>query len=180
MRKPINDREVMEEQMRLSTYSLAAIPIAFVFFLIAGGAVSVDAQSKSDATFAVKLIDPDKKAAMREATVEVTTTGVELIDPAQANQQPAPGQGHLHYQVDKGPVIATPAAKLSFHELAPGPHTFVVTLVGNDHKPIAPAQTLKVTVPRAGMESTQQPAPPTAKPTSGAAPQAPPQPKPGY
>ena len=114
-----------------------------------------DAQSKPSMT--AKLIDPDKKAATRAATVEVTTTGVELVDPALSNEKPVPGQGHLHYQLDKGPVVATPAAKLSWHELAPGPHTIVVVLAGNDHKPLGPQQTLNVTVPKA-MTSASMPA----------------------
>jgi hypothetical protein len=62
-------------------------------------------------------------------------------------EKPVPGQGHLHYRVDKGPVIATPTPKLSLHELAPGAHTILVMLVGNDHKPLGPQQELNVTVP---------------------------------
>jgi hypothetical protein len=96
-----------------------------------------------------KLIDPEKKAAGRAATVEVTVSGVELVDPAMSMEKAAPGQGHLHYQVDKGPVIATPSPKLSFHELTPGPHTITVVLAGNDHKPLGPQQTLSVTIPKA-------------------------------
>ena len=80
-----------------------------------------------------KLIDQEKKAAARSATVEVTTVGVALVDPALSMEKPVAGQGHLHYQLDKGPVIATPSAKLSFHELTPGAHTIVVMLAGNDH-----------------------------------------------
>src|SRR5918993_1460770 len=77
-----------------------------------------------------KLIDAEKKAAARAATVEVTTVGVELVDPALSMEKPVSGQGHLHYQLDKGPIIATPSAKLSFHELTPGPHTIIVMLAG--------------------------------------------------
>ena len=95
-----------------------------------------------------KLIDPEKKAADRAATVEITTSGVELVDPSVSMEKAVPGQGHLHYQVDKGPVIATPSAKLSFHELTPGAHTILVVLAGNDHKPLGPQQTLSVTIPK--------------------------------
>ena len=96
-----------------------------------------------------KLIDAEKKAAARAATVEVTTVGVELVDPALSMEKPVSGQGHLHYQLDKGPVIATPSAKLSFHELTPGPHTIIVMLAGNDHKPLGPQEALNVTIPKA-------------------------------
>jgi Family of unknown function (DUF6130) len=110
----------------------------------------MDAQAPGTAkkpVMTAKLIDADKKAAGRAATVEVTTSGVELVDPALSDEKAVPGQGHLHYQLDKGPVIATPSAKLSFHELAPGAHTIVVVLAGNDHKPLGPQQQLTVTVP---------------------------------
>jgi hypothetical protein len=93
------------------------------------------------------LVDPEKKAAQKAATVSVTVTGIKLIDPGEVNEKPNPGQGHLHYQVDSGPVIATPAMKLSFHGLTSGAHKIVVMLAGNDHNPLGPQQTLDVTIP---------------------------------
>ena len=99
------------------------------------------------ATLTATLVDPAKKAQQKAATVEVKTTGVELIDPATVNEVPKAGQGHLHYQVDNGPVIATTATKLSFHGLTPGAHKIVVMLAGNDHNPLGPQQTLEVTIP---------------------------------
>jgi hypothetical protein len=110
----------------------------------------MDAQAPgaaTKATMTAKLVDADAKASQRAATVEVTTSGVQLVDPGISMEKAVAGQGHLHYQLDKGPIIATPTAKLSFHELAPGPHTIVVMLAGNDHKPLGPQQQLSVTVP---------------------------------
>jgi hypothetical protein len=110
----------------------------------------MDAQAPGTAakpTMTAKLVDADKKASQRAATVEVTTSGVQLVDPGISMEKAVTGQGHLHYQLDKGPIIATPAAKLSFHELAPGPHTIAVMLAGNDHKPLGPQEVLTVTVP---------------------------------
>ena len=94
-----------------------------------------------------KLVDPEKKAQEKAATVQVQVSGVKLIDPAAAKEQPRKGQGHLHYQVDGGPVIATTSTKLSFHELTPGEHQIVVTLAANDHKPLGPQQTVTVRIP---------------------------------
>ena len=94
-----------------------------------------------------KLIDPDAKAKKQSATVEVKVEGVKLVDPALSHEKPMKGQGHLHYRVDDGPVIATTATKLSFHDLKPGAHTFTVILAANDHSPLGPQQTLNVTVP---------------------------------
>ena len=62
-------------------------------------------------------------------------------------ERPIKGEAHLHYRVDDGPVIATTATKLSFHELTPGQHTITVMLAANNHKPLGPQQTLTVTIP---------------------------------
>ena len=148
---------------------LGALVTVGLTALLTGG--RVDAQMK--ATITAKLIDADKKAAQNAATVEVTTSGVELVDPALSNEKPVSGQGHLHYQLDKGPIIATPSAKLSFHELPAGAHTILVMLASNDHKPLGPQQTLTVNIPR-GVMSTSGEAP-APKPAQISSPK-----KPGY
>jgi hypothetical protein len=104
-------------------------------------------------TMTAKLVDPELKAKKKEATVQVSVGGVKIVDPASAKEQPRAGQGHFHYRVDDGPVIATTATKLSFHELTPGTHRIHVMLAGNDHKPLGPEQTLEVTIPAGGPTS---------------------------
>ena len=99
------------------------------------------------ATLTASLVDPVNNAKEKTATVKVEVTGVKLIDPALTNKKPTKGQGHLHYRVDDGPVIATTTTKLSFHELTPGKHKIVVMLANNDHSPTGLEQTLEVTVP---------------------------------
>ncbi|HWN81304.1 MAG TPA: hypothetical protein VNM87_04355 [Candidatus Udaeobacter sp.] len=93
-----------------------------------------------------KLVPPTPDGAIDadEAIVQVDVKGIDLIDPAKTGEKPAPGQGHLHYRVDRQPVIATTATKLSFHELGPGPHTIEVMLAANDHSPLGPMATLRV------------------------------------
>lgn len=104
-------------------------------------------QTGTTATLTARLVDPEKKAKEKTATVQVTVKGIALIDPAAVKEQPRKGQGHLHYRVDDGPVIATTAPKLSFHELSPGQHRILVMLAANDHSPLGPQQTLNVTIP---------------------------------
>ena len=106
-----------------------------------------DMPTKGTPTLTATLVDAEKKAAQKAATVEVKTTGIDLIDPAKANEVAKAGQGHLHYQVDDGPIIATTTTKLSFHGLSSGAHKIVVMLAGNDHNPLGPQQTLDVTIP---------------------------------
>jgi hypothetical protein len=95
------------------------------------------------------LVEPEKNGARGWATVVVKVSGVILTDPATANEVPKPGQAHLHYQLDDGPVVATIAPKLSFHDLKTGEHTIVVMLAANDHSPLGPQATLNVRVTQA-------------------------------
>ena len=94
-----------------------------------------------------ELIDADKKAQMKSATVSVKVKGIKLVDPDAVKGKPYPGQGHLHYRLDDGPVIATTATKLGFHELASGPHILTVLLAANDHTPLGPEATLNINIP---------------------------------
>ena len=105
------------------------------------------AKPASHAELTAVLVDANQKAMQQAATVKATVKGVAMTDPAQVAEKPHPGQGHLHYQVDDGPVIATTATKLSFHALKPGAHKIMVVLAANDHSPLGPQQTLEVTIP---------------------------------
>jgi hypothetical protein len=121
-----------------------------------------------DPTLSVSLRDQEANAHKRGASVVATVTGLELVDPG----QPQAGQGHLHYRLDGGPVIATTAKKLGFHELTPGSHSIEVALAGNDHKPLGPKQTVRVEIPKAG--PTQPAHPPASTPPAKPAPSSPP------
>jgi hypothetical protein len=88
-----------------------------------------------------------------EMRVEIRVSGVELVDPASVRDAGRAGQGHVHYRVDGGAVIATPATSFSVHELAPGPHEIEVTLVGNDHEPLGPPRVLRTTIPARDVET---------------------------
>ena len=134
--------------------------IAMVSTVVLGLSIGADAierpklkviSSDAEATpeLSAKLSDPEKKVQEHTATVEVRVAGIQLIDPAAVNEQPQQGQGHLHYQVDTGPVIATTTTKLSFHELSSGAHEITVMLVSSDHQPLGPRETLTVNIPPA-------------------------------
>ena len=129
------------------------IVLTLVFAVIGSAQYGSDTKPRTSGaaqgtpTLTAKLIDPEKKAQQKAATVDVKVTGIKIIDPATVNEKPIAGQGHLHYQVDDGPIIATTTMKLSFHGLTPGAHKIVVTLAGNDHNPLGPQETLNVTIP---------------------------------
>ncbi len=122
--------------------------LALIFGLSINTAVQAQTgDNESSPTLKAMLVDAENKAKKQAATVDVKVTGIEIIDPAKVKEQPRKGQGHFHYQVDDGPIIATTAPKLSFHGLTPGQHKIVVTLAGNDHNPLGPQETLNVTIP---------------------------------
>jgi hypothetical protein len=108
---------------------------------------STQDDKKKEPTLTAKLVDEATKSKKKEATVQATVSGLEIVDPATVNEVPKEGQGHIHYQFDDGPVIATTVTKLSFHMLKPGKHTIKVTLAGNDHKSLGKEQTLNVDIP---------------------------------
>lgn len=134
---------------------LAAFGLALgLFACLPARAAAQDKYAGTQAVAPVKqpsmtaeLVDAERKALKKSATVSVHVSGIELVDPASVKEKAADGQGHLHYRVDEGPVIATTATKLSFHELGTGPHTITVVLAGNDHAPLGPSVTLHVAVP---------------------------------
>ena len=131
----------------LASLIIAAVVVAEAQYSSGTKQQTTTTKQQGTPTMTATLVDPEKKAGQKAATVEVKTTGIELIDPAKANEMAKQGQGHLHYQVDGGPVIATPASKLSFHGLTSGKHQIVIMLAGNDHSPLGPQQTLEVTIP---------------------------------
>lgn len=118
--------------------NLAAAAVV-VFFAVAAAA--------QEPSLKARLVDPEQKALQRSATVELDVKGLKIVDPAAAKELPKKGQGHFHYQIDNGPVIATTATKLSFHQLTTGKHTVKVMMAGNDHAILGPAQTLEVNIP---------------------------------
>ncbi len=126
----------------------AVIGGALGVFLGMATAAHPQASARTDgATLDAKLVDPMEKAKKQAATVEATVNGIRIVDPARSGEKPVKGEGHLHYQVDDGPVIATTALKLSFHGLKPGSHTITVVLAANDHSPLGPQEKLTVSVP---------------------------------
>lgn len=118
--------------------SLRSLVAVFVCLILPNIALAVQP------SLSASLVDRDAKAKKGWATVEVKVSGLELVDSPTGELQD--GQGHLHYRVDDGFIVATTATKLSFHALSPGKHRIEVRLVGNDHLPLGPVSTLDVTV----------------------------------
>jgi hypothetical protein len=114
-----------------------------LFCLLVSPMATADKQLGLEAS----LVDADQNAKNASAVVRVEVTGADLIDPELATPGSKAIQAHLHYKVDDGPVIATPVAKLAFHDLAAGRHRIEVVLADSEHKPLGPSETLEVTIP---------------------------------
>lgn len=98
--------------------------------------------------FSAVLVAPEQLARQRSVMVQVTAPKMAWVEPAEAAGVAQPGQGHLHYRVDDGPIIDTANPLLTFHALSPGRHTIAVELASNDHRPVGrPIQLLTVTIP---------------------------------
>ena len=108
---------------------------------------SADRSAEGQGSLTAQLVNPEKEAREKAATVQVKVTGVKIVDPELTHGQSRKGEGHIHYRFDDGPVIATTASKLSFHELSSGKHKIAVMLAGNDHRPLGPRETLNVNIP---------------------------------
>jgi hypothetical protein len=136
-----------------------AIISAFVIFIVSSrvragqvapsGAPAADAPESGEAapTLKVVIVPADPKTLKKSATVKVEVQGLKLVDPGSVRGESVVGEGHLHYQLDLGPVIATTATTLCFQNLKSGPHTITVALASDDRKPIGPATTLSILVP---------------------------------
>lgn len=72
------------------------IVLTFVFAVI--GSAQTSSAAEGTPTLTAKLVDPEKKAQQKAATVDVKVTGIKIIDPATVNEKPIAGQGHLHYR----------------------------------------------------------------------------------
>jgi hypothetical protein len=145
--------------MKQSKRTLLAL-VSMLSLVMLAVVYSADAQQRYGATqhqgaqaagqagaLTATLVNPEHNAKKQAATVQVTVAGVEMVDPAAVKEEPKAGQGHLHYQVDNGPVVATTTTKLSFHDLSSGQHTIVVMLAGNNHSPLGPKATLNISIP---------------------------------
>jgi hypothetical protein len=104
----------------------------------------------TEPTLKASLVDPEKKAMEASATVKVEVSGAKLTDPSLHHGKLIPGEVHIHYRLDDGPIVATPDPKLTWHELSPGKHTFTVNLADNEHHMVGQPQTLTVEVPASG------------------------------
>ena len=139
--------------MSVRQLSNIALVLGFCWLAVAAGDLRAQqtlATPKTPAasySMKAEMVETENKVKRREATVVVTTGGIQLVDPTTAKETAKIGEGHLHYRVDDGPVIATTATKLSFHELSSGEHKISITLAGNDHKALTDPITFIMTVP---------------------------------
>lgn len=102
---------------------------------------------------------PDQgEVGSNEITVNVDVDNFEIVD--RLGEESVPGEGHIHFYKDvtpptasgepavpdEGDYQATTETSYTWTGVEPGTHTFAVQLVNNDHTPLSPPVTDKVTV----------------------------------
>jgi hypothetical protein len=109
--------------------------------------LTVTSTNMGPATLQATLVEPTLQSKNKAATVNVAISGIQLVEPPVSAPVHVAGQGHLHYQLDNLPMIATTSTNLGFHGLSSGSHQITVMLAGNDHRPLGPQSKLTVQVP---------------------------------
>ncbi|MFC4768670.1 hypothetical protein [Effusibacillus consociatus] len=105
-------------------------------------------------SFKVEGIKDGDSVKPGDLKIKVTLTDFKLVD-FSTNTQPKSGEGHIHIWLDtdpKDPKVAQKVIKdpdnIVLKDVKPGEHTLVVSINGNDHKPVegTTPQTFKFTV----------------------------------
>jgi hypothetical protein len=79
--------------------------------------------------------------------VQITVTDLEIVDPIEVNEVPRDGQGHIHLQLDDGPILAVPSLRMRLSRIRGGQHTIKVMLHANDHSPLGAQVQIQLPIP---------------------------------
>jgi len=92
----------------------------------------------------VKLVAPVEGAEVPagDLTVAVETTGLTFVMPSNTI---VPGEGHVHFSLDGGPIQMSTTPEYVLKDVAPGPHTLEAELVQNDTESFDPPVLQEIT-----------------------------------
>ncbi len=95
----------------------------------------------------IRIIEPLASAAVSTLgfRVRVAVSGFFLDQPDYGGTN-VPGQGHIHYTIDGGGLIATTDASMDFAAVSAGTHVIRAELRNNDHSALSPAVFQEVSV----------------------------------
>ncbi len=108
----------------------------------------------------IKILTPANRSVLPpgDITITVQVTNFNLAE--KQGQANVSGEGHIHYFIDvaapteagkpavteAGTYATTAATSFTWHNVAPGTHTFSVELVNNDHTPLSSPVVVKIVV----------------------------------
>ncbi len=138
----------------MRNYRFLAALVLSVFLVLA---VSGCAASTSPS---IKIISPADGSTVPAGPVTITVQVSNFNLVSKLGSPAVAGEGHIHYYIDveapttpgkpatTAPGTFSPNAGTSYtwKDVAPGTHTFVVQLANNDHTPVIPLVTNKITV----------------------------------
>ncbi len=149
--------------MRKTGILISVITIGLVLTACGGGGTTTTpaATPPAAATPQLTFKSPVAGAQLPSGNVYVTVALVSDIALKPPSSTNVPRQGHLHYYKDVADIPTTPGKPavsapgtyvadtrltVIWENVTPGTHTFGVQLVNNDHTPLSPPVTAKVTV----------------------------------
>ncbi len=127
---------------------------------------------------AIQITSPSGSVQAGDVTVSVQVSNFSIVN--KLGQVNAAGEGHVHYFLDvdaattpdkpavtaAGTYAAAASTSYTWKNVAAGTHTFSAELINNDHTPLVPPITAKVTVTVLAAPSVSTPTPsPTPTPT---------------
>lgn len=72
--------------------------------------------------------------------MQIAVNDLQIVDPIEADEVPHDGQGHVHLQLDDGPILAVPSMRMRLSRIGRGSHTIKVMLHANDHSSLGATQ----------------------------------------
>ena len=90
--KQRNTRKLMPVMLIVLTLAFAVIGSAQYG---SGTKTQTSSAAQGTPTLTARLVDAEKKAQQKAATVDVKVTGIKIVDPAEANEKPVAGTSAL-------------------------------------------------------------------------------------
>lgn len=109
-----------------------------------------------------ELVKPAANSKKGVALLSIHVIGLQIVDPIEVDEIPKAGEGHVHVQLNDGPILAVPSLHMRLTRIPPGQHVIKVMLHANDHSPIGSGTEVSFLIPRrqrsAALEDRRHPA----------------------
>lgn len=129
-------------------YREQASPSPIQRYLFAGYGLQEHEGRQGVAEVTAELVKPAANSKRGVALLSIHVIGLQIVDPIEVDEVPKAGEGHVHVQLNDGPILAVPSLKMRLTHIAPGQHVIKVMLHANDHSPIGSGTEVPLLIPR--------------------------------